>query len=310
MLKILSTNSFLSMYRNPLQKIFFQALFPRTGLLLFFVLLKANLLLAGWIVTETTSDPYGNKKYHTTFIEGNLIRFEQDLSITILDLNHDSILMIFPGSKVYWQGTADELKKEIKHTLLKKMERFMAEIPEDDQPFYENYFKELKKRLTSLDSTKRTASIFLRPTNKTDSLNGFNTTLYEVYLDSVLTEKIWFTKEINPFKDTDLQALMKTTAKMNPFAKEVIIKNSDQYLQLIKNGLVIKTEKLINGQVINTTTVEQVNQGKLPAAFFKPPKLYKKVSIPDVMALSENSMLPELKTPFEKDEDNPFGGIK
>jgi hypothetical protein len=56
--------------------------------------------------------------------------------------------------------------------------------------------------------------------------------------------------------------------------------------------------------------VEQVNQGKLPAAFFKPPKLYKKVSIPDVMALSENSMLPELKTPFEKDEDNPFGGIK
>ncbi len=268
-------------------------------------LLFSNQLWAGWIISQITTDRFGNKTFHSTFVLKNLVRYESTMSVAILDLNHDKVTMIFPLDQAYWTGTPDELKKEIRSALLRKMEDFIAQVHKEDKEYYTNYFNALKKRLNSLDSITSRANIYFKIQNDHDTVSGYPAISYNVFLDSTLTERIWITDRVKPFSQTDLKKLMQTTAKMTPFNKEIIINNTEDYLSLIQNGVVLKTEKLIQGEVYSTTLVKQIKEGSIPDSFFEAPAGYRKISIMDVLDMSDGNLLPDLKTPFEKN-NGPF----
>jgi hypothetical protein len=276
----------------------------------FFLFLLSGRLTAGWIISEVSTDRFGNKSYRSTFIDRHLIRYESSFSIAIIDLEKDTVTMMFPGERAYWQGTADDLKNEIRAALLKQMDRFLAEIPKEDIDIYKDYFEKLKERLNAADSSSRRAEVFFKPLNTGDTIGGFYASVYHVFLDSLLVEKVWITNEVRPYQNTDLKILMETTAKMTPFDKEITINNSEDYISLIQKGLVVKTEKLLNAKPYYTTTVTYVKEGNIPASFFRPTDGYKKVRIFDVVNMSEASLLPDLKTPFDDNNAGPFDNPK
>ena len=62
---------------------------------LIFIILLSNFAFAGWVITEESTDSYGNKQIQTTFIQDNFIRHETLSSIAIILLNRLRVWSIF-----------------------------------------------------------------------------------------------------------------------------------------------------------------------------------------------------------------------
>ena len=63
---------------------------------LIFILVFNFMAQAGWVITEESTDSYGNKMIQTIFIQDNFVRYETPSSIAIIDLEKKQITLVFP----------------------------------------------------------------------------------------------------------------------------------------------------------------------------------------------------------------------
>ena len=93
------------------------------------------------------------------------------------------------------------------------------------------------------------------------------------------------TRDVNPYTEVDIHLFIEMNNKINPYSRKGTTLNSLEYINLLSNGLIVKSKKFgQNGHFIETE-VDNVKQTPIPIDFFYPPVNYRKVSLVDVINL-------------------------
>ncbi len=260
----------------------------------------------GWVISEVSSDQFGNKSHQTTFLQNNKVRYESELSIAIIDLDKELITLVFPVQKVYWQGTADDFKKGTRDAFEAQMKSLVNEASADQKDTYQQFYSDILKKLKARDTLKIETHVSVKNLSITDTIGDYITHGYNIYVDSVLNERIWISYDETPFKEINLHNLMEFTSQMAPMSGGINVSNSDQYINLVQKGLVVKTEKYINGHLATTTKLTLAKEGKISDAFFTAPPLYRKASISEVLEMSAENDLPDINAKPDNHTNSPF----
>jgi hypothetical protein len=271
--------------------------------LLLISFLLSSTVTAGWVISEVSSDRFGNKSYQTTFLQNNKVRYESDLSVAVIDIDKELITLIFPLQKVYWEGSADDFKKGTLEAFDKQMKAMIRQSDPDQKETYQQFYDEILKKINSTDTLEIETHITVEALEGEAKIGEYNTRAYNIYIDSVLNEKIWITFDKTPFKNVNLKKLMALTKKMSPMNSGLSVTNSNSYINLVQRGMGVKTEKYINGQPATTTSITLVREGPIPDSFFSAPPLYRKASIAEVLEMGYDSDIPDINR--SDNPDNP-----
>jgi len=270
------------------------------------LLMFSTTVRGGWVISEVSSDQFGNKSHQTTFLQNNKVRYESELSIAILDLDKELITLVFPVQKVYWTGTADEFRKGTREAFEAQMKSLIEEASADQKDTYQQFYHDILTKIETRDTVRVETHVSIKDLNIVDTIESYIVHGYNVYVDSVLNEKIWISFNEAPFQKVDLHKLMDFTSQMAPMNNGVNVSNSDQYINLVQKGLVVKTEKYFNGHLATTTKLTLAKEGKISDTFFSAPPMYRKASITEVLEMSAENDLPDINTEPDINENQPF----
>ncbi len=270
------------------------------------LLMFSTTVRGGWVISEVSSDQFGNKSHQTTFLQNNKVRYESELSIAILDLDKELITLVFPVQKVYWTGTADEFRKGTREAFEAQMKSLIEEASADQKDTYQQFYHDILTKIETRDTVRVETHVSIKDLNIVDTIESYIVHGYNVYVDSVLNEKIWISFNEAPFQKVDLHKLMDFTSQMAPMNNGVNVSNSDQYINLVQKGLVVKTEKYFNGHLATTTKLTLAKEGKISDTFFSAPPMYRKASITEVLEMSAENDLPDINTEPDINKNQPF----
>lgn len=277
-------------------------------IILVFSIFIINSAKAGWVISETSSDNYGNKQFQTTFIQNNLIRFETQTSVAIIDLNTSQITLIFGYHKLYWQGTIEEFRQGTIEVLDKKLNDILATAEPEQKEVARELIQQVKSEFNNKQKLADSLNlkVQIKETGKLDSISGFNSKEYKIIANDKLVETIWVSTDISPYEEISLQKMISFTKQLNPNNNNLNIEGSEEYLALIKNGLAMKSIKAMD-DITTTTVVTNAIETKINNEIFLAPAEYRKAELLEIMILSEqNTGLYKMKDEFNKAKQNPF----
>ncbi len=241
-----------------------------------------NNVFGGWIITEESTDKFNNRSVQTTFIEGNYIRHETPTSIAIIDLDSSKITMVFSQYKTYWKGTAEDLRRSTVLAYDKELETMLAGIPDYQRKELDSIYAELRNEILNPKERDNKYEIDILKTDNTDSIIGYNAVKYNVMIDSVLKESIWFTNVISPYKGIDTEKMIAFMEQVNPAAKSNL-STSEEYIKMWSSGIILKTVGRTNVEIGYTTTVTNIREVVIPSELFKPPANYMFAELRDIL---------------------------
>lgn len=280
-----------------------------TKLFIFCFLCFSSLsLTAGWVISEVSEDNYGNKSYQTTFIQNNVIRFETQSSIAIIDLKTSIITVVFSNHKLYWQGTITDFKKSTMEVFEQKLQNIVATAPPEQKELAKELIEQIREENNlNVDSLQSKAKINIKYSGIKENIAGFNTKKYEIYSSDSLVEYIWVTDSLKPYKDIDLESMISFTNQLKPSNINSTVEGTDQYLDLIKNGLAVKSTRTLRKYEQLTTTVSSVLQTNINEDFFSPPPTYRKAKLIEIMLMNDAiSPTNKLREDFNNAKSNPL----
>jgi len=280
-----------------------------TKLIIFgFLYLSSLNLSAGWVISEVSEDNYGNKSYQTTFIQNNIVRFETQSSIAIINLKTSIITIIFSNHKLYWEGSIADFKKSTMEVFEQKLQNIVATAPPEQKEIAKELIQQIKDdNNANKDSLQLKAKINIKYSGIQENIAGFNSKKYEIYTADSLVEYIWVTDSLKPYKDIDLESMISFTNQLKPSNVNATVEGTDQYLNLIKNGLAVKSSRKLGRYEQLTTTVTSVLQTDINIDFFAPPPTYRKAKLIEIMLMNDNSSpTNKLKEDFNNAKSNPL----
>ncbi len=233
----------------------------------------------GWVISEQISDNFGNTSFQTTFIQQNHIRFEGASAITILQLEKRLITIIFPTIRAYWQGTPQELTLSMIEAYDSQVQTLVLSLPLDQQSEFQSMYDSIKMKMLHADTTHIASGIGLNRTDSLLDIGEHKAREYHIVRDTIVVEKIWITQELKPYEEIDIQQFIRLSNQINPYSHKGITLNTDEYLELLSNGLILKSIKVgpIGDYII--TQVNSIKEINIPADFFYPPSNYRKISL-------------------------------
>jgi len=242
---------------------------------------------AGWVISEKITDNFGNTSIQTTFIQQNQIRYESASSISILNLDDQLITIIFPNLRAYWQGSTSDLTTSMMEAYDSQVQSLVLSLPLDQQAKFQQMYDTIKMKMLHPDTTSIGNRFSLQKTDHHDTIQGYMSTEYLILRDSVVGERFWITTDKKPYRDIDAGRLVELKNGLNPYSHGGTLLNSEAYLNLLQNGLIVKSTMIDKEEVYETTELTQVKQINIPSDFFFPPANYRKVSLTDAFNLPE-----------------------
>jgi hypothetical protein len=195
---------------------------------------------AGWYITEQSHDKFGNQSFISIFIRDSIIRFDRPTSINIINLKDTTLTLIFAQHRAYWHGTVQNLRRATTKMALDQLTRLLAYAPVDKQSEIKKTIAAFKKQQNLPDSLQPLPDVQVINTGKTDTLLGYRATLYHIVIDSVLKQKIWVTRQIHPYHDSDINKIMELSRALSPYAIENSLSLNKTYMQLLHSGFILK----------------------------------------------------------------------
>lgn len=268
-------------------------------LALFFISSK---VYAGWVISEETTDSFGNKSYQTIFIQGDMIRFETPISISIFNLKQQKITLIFAQHQAYWQGTARELRKQIFEMANRQMQELIQHSPAYQQDTLRKLYKNSMRNQDSANDTLPVPpEISILKTGKSKTILGHLARLYEIHKDTLVLEKIWVSDKINPFSKLNLSNMIALTRVIDPFSAGPYGFRSKEYIKLFYHGLVLKRIRFLPNGTEQISTVKKIRNIKINEAIFEIPAEYHQSNIQQIMLmdLNNNILHPQSLSPVQ-----------
>lgn len=265
-----------------------------------FIPLKAA---AGWFIIEQQDDGLGNFGSQAVFIQGQLLRIENEKSVFIVDLESEQITLIFPGHQLFWTGHPDSLRKAISDRLEQQIEVLLAQIPPGMREESDSNFNAQLKRFRSGEFVPDTSiQIEVKNFPETDSVLKYPANMVEFYADSVLLERIWTTQAINPYAEIDKQKLARLFSLFNPPSRVSAHRSYEDYQKITSNQYVLKSliPTPYGSSITEVTTL--VNRD-IPLSLFKPADDYRPALLERILEITMGEDKKESENPFKNPAD-------
>ncbi|MDD4086146.1 MAG: hypothetical protein PHP48_02805 [Bacteroidales bacterium] len=259
----------------------------------------------GWFIIEQQEDRYGNASSQSVFIQGQQLRIENAASVFIIDLENEQLTLVFPVQQIFWKGSARQLREAILNSLKQQLEEMIARLPEHSRAEADSSFRsELK--LLEADNSDSTLSVPLKieKTNAFDTILGFVVQKHNIFLDSVLLETIWTSKEINPYSGINSALFREMTSIFRPPSRVQAHRETDLYQQFTRENMVMRS--VIPTPVGESTTeIKQIKGVPIPGDFFRPPPDYKNARIEEVIAITMDQEAPFVTNGLKPEKTSP-----
>lgn len=267
-----------------------------------------NQAIAGWVISEVNFDKFGNKQFQTTFIQNNMIRFETQSSIAIINLNTNNITLVFGMHKLYWEGSIEEFKNSTISIFEQKLQNIILTADAEHREMARELIEEIKqKENNDKKDTLRNINFKIKKTNIIENVAGFPSIKYDIVVLDSLVESIWITDSINPYQNIDIENMISFTNQLKPKNTNINIEGSSEYLKLINKGLAVKSEEInpLGGYL--TTIVEGVIEVEINIDIFSPPVNYRKAQLTEILLMRDNnSEYYKLEQEFHNAKQNPY----
>ncbi len=277
-------------------------------------------LKAGWVITEKISNSPGYNTYQTIFIQDKMIRYDGPTMVSIMNLENQKITLLFSQHKAYWQGSAHQLSSQFRSVMLKQLQMLIQHAPESEKDTLRKVFIRMSSGKDTLPVDSKSLPIIkIKNLHQNKTIAGYNATAFQIFLDSIPIEKIWYTTQIKPYENVDVKKLIELSKAINPAAPAFLITSSSVYIKLLKNGLVLK--RIINQptKIDKVTTIVKVINVNIKEGIFDIPYDYIPITLREVMQLDINRDILNSKSnisnsgtrialppPFPKKNKDPF----
>lgn len=241
-------------------------------------------VFAGWVITEKSKDAFGNTNIQTTFIEGNHIRHETVSSLAIIDLAKKEITIIFSQYRVYWKGSISDLKKSTVEAYDKQMEELVAGLPKSVTNELDSIYLSIREQMLDTTLQFNDTSIDVEETNVFDTILGYQCKKYNIIVDSIISESIWHTGDVKPYSEINIKNMIAFMKQMKSISGGDV-SHSTKYIDLLKDGLLLKSMEYVDDTVFQTVEVTNIREVSIPPDFFSPPQGYRETSFSDILNL-------------------------
>lgn len=295
-------------YCGELTNQYFMKLPSKIVLLLFFGLIS-NIAIAGWVISEVSYDRFGNKQFQTTFIQNNMIRFETESSVAIINLKTGNITLVFGMYKLYWQGSIKEFKQGTLEVFEKKLESIVATATPEQKEVAIELIALMRKgmELSLSDTTTLSINMNILKTDIVEVIAGFKAIKYDVTVDDSIVESIWITDSINPYMDVDIESMISFTNELKPNRSDNSIDGSTEYLNLIRKGLAVKSQEINPNGGMFITVVTGVIETNINNEIFQYPSNYRKAQLAEIMLIRDSEIDNyRLEQEFHRAKENPL----
>ena len=249
-------------------------------MLVFFILIINA--YPGWILTIENYDVDNlEKKSHQVYFQENKIKIVDPDMITIFDLNRNMITFLKPQIHMFWKGTLNDYRQEVRETLEMMIDLEVKKLPEDKQDEARRTF-ETMMRIMEHPDTASTLDLFIRETAENDTILGYETTKFQVFLNGVIMEDIWIPNHLDVSRDLDQGKYLNLLSQLSTgFENELVYQTSAEYNRLIQDTYVLrKKEYKIGYQTVKE--VVDIRQEALEESVFLPPADYKPVTLTEL----------------------------
>jgi len=248
--------------------------------LVFFILITKA--YPGWILTIENYDTDNQEiRSHLVYFQENRIKIVDPDLTTIFDLNQNMITFLKPQIHMYWKGTLEDYWKEVRETLELMIDLEVKKLPEEKQDEARKTFETMIRIMEHPDTTS-TLDIFIRETAEKDTILGYETAKFQVFLNGVIMEDLWIPEKLDVSSDLDQRKYLRLLGQLSTgFENELVYQTSTEYNRLIQNTYLLRTKEYKTGyQTVNE--VVDMRQESLGESVFLPPTNYKPVTLTEL----------------------------
>lgn len=251
---------------------------------LIILVFAGQVVYGGWYLREKSEDHFGNISYQSVFIQDGHIRIETDRSILLLDVHAGWISLVYPDKMCFWTGGYDTLRSAIISCVEDQLRVSIALLSISERELADAECDSMMTALKSDTSIRSLpAKIRIVPTDSMINISGLEANGYEVWIDSLVHERFWISRQIAPYQSIDLRKMEKMTNIFNQPGVMSLYRQSEEWLALIQLGVLVKsTIPTPVGE--STSLLETAREVLVPSGFFDPPVEYRPMSKEEVLS--------------------------
>jgi hypothetical protein len=241
------------------------------------VLLSAQSLKAGWIITGKFIDQEGRTIMQRYFIQDFKVKFEQYNIIYTFNLKTNSLILVDPVNMIYCQGTIESYIRGLKQQKNRQLENLIKDIPEIQKAEAREAYADQINRIGSpinlvIDSINIVRS--------DDSLVVFDnlTEKYLVSLNKRRTEETWISPALNINSEFNWDKYLYFLSVLEPENSSLKYMATKSYRQLLDKGFPVRRIMVVSGYK-NEYQFSQLDEKKIPEYEFYTPSNCKELSI-------------------------------
>lgn len=215
----------------------------KKSIFVLFIFITSIRLFAGWEITYRTNDPEGTINYEVMLIEDNIVKYTSNEFEFIIDTENALMTFILIGSNSYWTGKPDEFRAEMNSAMKKVLNDMIAQVPEDQRAMYAEMLGGMSEIYSSpKPEMLNSLNININKTNENNEIAGYAAEKYSILIDNKLKESVWISKNLDIGDDYDGRKVHEILSKIMPNVdNENLHEFSDAYLDLMENGLILKS---------------------------------------------------------------------
>ncbi|MEE4198614.1 MAG: DUF4412 domain-containing protein [Bacteroidales bacterium] len=254
----------------------------------FFSLLNIS-TFAGWVITQESYDSDQGKESalkEKVYLQENRMKIVREDMVTVFNLNDETITLMNPVKKVYWKGTLEDYKTDIKKAMQSAMEEQLKNAPEGQKQMIRNMYQGM---MEGVDDPSKFAGevpddyqLLITRTEEKERVAGYQAVKYEVTVNRQIKEEAWLSESNRAHKEFDIR---KFYALFGDFVSQAgtgaYYQNDEQYLEFALLGFPLKSVSY-HGGYESISEVTNLERKSLEPSEFIPPADYQKVKLTEV----------------------------
>ncbi|MGF1586898.1 MAG: DUF4412 domain-containing protein [Bacteroidales bacterium] len=258
----------------------------KTTAYIFFILFAVIEINAGWVIIEvTTINDSDNIVENTLYIQNNTIKSVDIDHEIIFDLNNWQLTVINNELGGYWMGTPVKYLGFMKESALSYLEEQMKSAGPDEKEMLKVLYDDLKLDM-SLDSDVVSFTgelpVEIIMTDNQDRILGYRVNQYRVYVDGLMAEEIWLTRDVKLDDEYDYEKFRAFMDEMSWSGLFQNYRSADSYVHLMKTGMPLRTLEETEGGAVSITEVKSIERKDIAASEFLPPSHFRLMSLADL----------------------------
>lgn len=245
--------------------------------------------MAGWVITQQSYDSDEGVEtalIETIYLQDNIMKVVQPEMVTIFNLNTETITIMSPVKKVYWEGKVDDYKKEIKDAMQSAMEEQLENAREEQKEMIRKMYKGM---MESIDDPSKFAGeepeeyeLEIEKTGEKERVAGRIAHKYSIKVNSSVKEEAWLSESDRPHEEFDIGRFYDIFGDFTSQAStNAFYQNNEKYIEFSKMGFPLKSISYYGGYE-SISEVTDLQKENIDASEFKAPADYQKVSLLEI----------------------------